>query len=71
MTLSVFWPFELLMLRILCSVQYHILIGLISILMCSFLRPLYILEIRPASQSGTHITLQMNLLSTGAGRLYI
>ena len=52
MTLSVFWPFKLL-LRIFCSVQYPIfLTGLIRILMSSFLSSLYILEIRPLSDVG-------------------
>ena len=37
--------------------------------MSSFLSPLYILEIRPASRAGTHLPLQMDLLSTVAGRL--
>ena len=53
MTLSVFWPFEVLLLRILCSDQYPIfLIGLIRVLVSSFLSSLYILEIRPLSDEG-------------------
>ena len=51
--LSVFWLFELLLLRILCSVQYPIFkIELISVLVSSFLSSLYILEIRPLSDEG-------------------
>ena len=53
MTLSVFWPFELLQLRILSSVQSPIfLTGLIRVLVSSFLSSSYILEIRPLSDVG-------------------
>ena len=53
MTLSVFWPIGVLLLRILCSDQHPIfLIGLIRVLVSSFLSSLYILEIRPLSDEG-------------------
>ena len=65
MTLSVFWPFELL-LRILCSVQYPIFSGLIRVLMSSFLSSLYILEIRPLSDAGL-----VKIFSHSVGCLFV
>ena len=51
-SLSVSWPFKILLLRILCLDLYLILMGLFGILMSSFLSSLYILDIRPLSDVG-------------------
>ena len=67
MTFSIFWPFELLLKRLLCSVQYPIFkIGLIRILKSSFLCSLYILEIRPLSDMGL-----VKIFSHSVGCLFV
>ena len=47
-SLSIFWPFEIFLLRNLCLVLYH----LFRILMSNFLSSLYILKINPLSDVG-------------------
>ena len=66
MTLSVFWPFEVLLLRILFSSVPHFLIGLIRVLVSSFLSSLYILEIRPLSDEGL-----VKIFSQSVGCLFV
>lgn len=46
-SLSGSWSFETHLLRILCLDLHPILIGLFALVMSTFLRSLYILEIRP------------------------
>ena len=51
-SLSVFWPFEILLFRILCLGLCPIFIGLFVLLMSSFLSSSCILEISPLSDVG-------------------
>ena len=67
MTLSVFWPFGVLLLRILCSDQHPIfLIGLIKVLVSSFMSSSYIFEIRPLSVEGF-----VKIFSQSEGSLFV
>ena len=52
MSLSIFWPFEILQMRIMFSSVHHFLIGLFRVLMSNFLSYLYILKISPLSDVG-------------------
>ena len=51
-SVSVFWPFEILPLRILCLVLYPIFNWVILILVSNFLTSLHILQISPFSDEG-------------------